>query len=172
MAAISTQQGPIDLFPGEQKDELPTMLNVLTILTFIYSGFAFLFAFLIFAIAPFGYENALRTQSAMDQVQMPDFMKYFFGTNQVEAARSAFVNRTPILLISLGTALLCFFGALQMRKLKKRGFFIYIFGDLVPILQLSFLSGLYSLAWIGFAFNFMIALTFIILYATQLKYMK
>lgn len=59
-----------------------------------------------------------------------------------------------------------------MRKLKKRGFFIYILGDLVPMLQLLFFSGLSSLVWIGYAFNIMIALTFIILYATQLKYMK
>lgn len=100
MAATSTQQGANDLIPGEHKDELPTMLNVLTILTFIYSGFGFLAGFLVFVIAPFGYENALRMQSAMDQVQMPDFIKYFLGTNQVEAARSALVNRTPILLIS------------------------------------------------------------------------
>lgn len=170
MAATPTQQGSDDIFPGEYKDPLPTMLNVLTILTFICSAFTFLIAFFIFAIAPFGYENALRTRGQMDQ--MPDFVKQLLGSNQVEAARLQLENRTPILLLTLVSVLLCFFGALQMRKLKKRGLGMYILGDLLPIVNIIFFSSFSALAGVGVALGYGINLVFVILYATQLKYMK
>lgn len=164
-----TEQQP-DLFPREQWDQLPTTLNVLTILTFIYSAFAFASAFLIFAIAPFTYQNAVRNQGRMDQ--LPDFVRNFLGNNQVEAARLQLANRTPILLITLVSVFLCFFGALQMRKLKKMGFTLYVIGDVLPLVNLLFFSSLSLLAGIGTAIGYGIVLLFIILYATQLKYMK
>ena len=80
-------------------------------------------------------------------------------------------NRLPVLIITLIAAALCFFGALQMRQLKKTGFSLYILGDIVP-----FAMGIF----VGFdtftSFGGIIALGFIIifaiLYATQLKFMK
>jgi hypothetical protein len=159
-----------ELFPGGYQEPLPTTVNVLTILTFICSAFAFVSAFIVFAVAPFGYENAVRNQGSMDQ--LPSLIKSFIGTNQVEAARLQLAYRTPILLLTLAGVLLCFFGALQMRKLKKRGFTLYVLGDLLPLVSLIFFTNLSTAAGVGVAFSYGIALLFVILYATQLKYMK
>ncbi len=150
-------------------DRLPTFLNVLTILTFINSGLSVLLCFFAFAIAPFTYHQAVQNQGQMDQ--LPDFLKLLLGSNQVEAARLSLENRTPILLIHLLAAGLCTFGALRMRKLKKAGFIIYILGDFLP-LSVYALIGFSLLIGIAFACTCMIAVTMIILYATQLKHMK
>lgn len=166
---VVTDQHP-DLFPVESGDSLPTTLNVLTILTFIYSAFALASAVLIFAIAPFTYQNAVRNQSRVDQ--LPDVVRNLLGNSQVEAARLQLANRTPILLITLASVLLCFFGALQMRKLRKLGFTLYVIGDVLPLVNFIFFSSLSVLAGIGTAISFGIYLVFVILYATQLKYMK
>ena len=81
--------------------------------------------------------------------------------------------RVPILLIALIGYFLCFYGALQMRKLKKMGFSLYVLGDIVPFATYIFigtdtLTG--SLA--AFVVGVGILVVFIILYATQLKALK
>jgi heme A synthase len=169
MSATPTQEYPGDIFRSKPKDLLPTTLNVLTILTFICSALAFTGAFFAFAIARFSYETALRNQARWDRI--PIFLQSLLGSNHVDAARVLLENRTPILLINLVTVLLCFFGALQMRKLKKRGFIMYVLGDLLTILKLFFVS-VSPLAGVVYAFSYGIALIFVILYATQLKYMN
>jgi hypothetical protein len=169
MAATSMQEHPGDIFRPKRKDQLPTTLNVLTILTFICSALAFTGAFFAFAIARLSYETALRNQAGWDQI--PIFLQSLLGSNHVESARLLLENRTPILLINLVTVLLCFFGALQMRKLKKRGFIMYVLGDLLSIVKL-FLVSVSPLAGVLYAFSYGIVLIFVILYATQLKYMN
>jgi hypothetical protein len=69
---------------------------------------------------------------------------------------------------------LCFYGALQMRKLKKTGFYIYTVGELLPIIVNIILLGF------GIAFNgvipiilgLAIPILFVVLYAMQLKHLK
>jgi hypothetical protein len=75
------------------------------------------------------------------------------------------------LIISLLGAALCFFGALQMRKLKKTGFSFYILGDIVGFATGIFI-GFDSLATIVGGFVIAITILFVILYAAQLKYLK
>jgi hypothetical protein len=169
MAATYTQKYPGDILHSKRKDSLPSTLNVLTILTFIHSAIAFAGAFFAFAIARFSYETALRNQAKWDHISI--FMQALLGSNHAEASRLLLENRTPILLINLVTVLLCFFGALQMRKLKKKGFVTYVLGDLLPVLKLLLVS-LSPLAGMLYAFSYGIVLIFIILYATQLKYMN
>jgi len=171
---MAGNQQHIDLFPGgDYQEALPTTLNVITILTFIYSAFAFLSAFGSFLFAPYAYQASLVNQDRMQSLQqLPNFFKSLFGSDQVEAARLQFNNRVPILLITLAGVLLCFFGALQMRKLKKRGFTLYVAGDLLPLVIYIFLTHVSLIAGIGLAFTCGIALLFVILYANQLKYMK
>lgn len=169
MAGTPTQQDA-GIFPREYKEQLPPTLNVLTILTFIYSAFAFVMAFFAFAIAPYSYRNAVQNQGAMDR--LPDIVRNLVGSNQVEAARLQMVYRTPILLITLAGMVCCFLGALWMRQLKKRGFTLYIIGDVLPIVNLVFFTSISALAGISIAFFWGIAILFVILYATQFKHMK
>jgi hypothetical protein len=154
----------------EEPKKLPSMLNVLTILTFIGNGLGFITAFYSYFSAASNYDKVVQAQDKMDQ--MPDFVKNMMGPDPVGNARRMLDNRLPIMLLTLVGCLLCFYGAWQMRKLKKTGFTIYIIGDVVPFISLGLFIGLSSLTGFSGIFGLIIIIVFIILYATQLKYLK
>jgi hypothetical protein len=158
-----------DIWLGEYKDSLPPMLNILTILTIIWCAFSVLAHLGTFAIAPYAYRNAVDARNVMGN--LPPLVHSLLG-NTEEAARLAYENRLPILLIGLASAILCFFGALQMRKRKKTGFVLYVISDILPIISIIFFTVLSTLAGIAAGISIGISVIFIILYATQLKYMR
>jgi len=161
-----------DIRLSEYRDQLPPTLNVLTILTIIWSAFSFSAYLFTFLWAPISYRNAQHAQDTFDQMtQMPPFVRSLFG-NTLEATRVAYVNRVPILVIGLLGALFCLVGALQMRKRKRSGFILYVVGDVLPLASLVFFTVMSLLAGIGAGVGYGIAIVFIILYAMQLKYMK
>jgi hypothetical protein len=141
------------------------MLNVLTILTFIGSAFGFLGGL-------WGYFTVCKSAEKLANQEMPD-MGGMLG-NMMEKAIEMSIkqcdNRLVILVSTLVTVALCFFGALMMRRLKKQGFIIYILGELIgpasmaAILGASVFSGMMIIGAI-------IPFVMIILYATQQKYM-
>jgi hypothetical protein len=154
----------------EEPKKLPSMLNVLTILTFIANGLGFISAFYSYFSAASNYDKVVQAQDKMDQ--MPDFVKNMMGPDPVGNARRMLDNRLPIMLLTLVGSALCFYGAWQMRKLKKTGFTIYIVGDVVPFISLFLFIGASTLAGFTGIFSLIITVVFVILYATQLKYMK
>jgi hypothetical protein len=159
-----------DRWIAKPEARLPTMLNVLTILTFIDNAFGFAFSFIIFALAPLTYQAAVRNQGRFDQ--LPFFVQAILGSDHVERARMAMENRLPILLFFLLAVSFRFFGALQMRHLKKRGFYLYILGNLLPGIAVLALMKVDPVTGIAAVVSYTFALIFVILYATQLKYMK
>ena len=146
---------------------MPELLNVASILTFIGSGLAIVFGLWGFATARSSYENYIANRDKMDQ--MPGFIKNMMGPHPEETLRNNLDNRVPILLITLVGAILCIYGAMQMRKLRKAGFGIYLIGELLPFALLIFNPG----GSVGtLVFGTCIALVFILMYASQLKHMK
>ena len=154
----------------EEPKKLPSMLNVLTILTFIGNGLGFFSAFYSFFSAASNYDKIVQAQDQLDQ--MPGFVKNMMGPDPVGTARRMLDNRLPIMLLTLVGCLLCFYGAWQMRKLKKTGFTIYIIGDVVPFISLALFVGVSTMTGFSGIFGLIIAVVFVILYGTQLKYMK
>ena len=135
----------------EDKDmkKLPQMLNVLTILTYIGCGLGVLFILLGFLGV--GLLSSLTSKSVQG----------------AEVASTVAKYATISLVLSLVGIALCFFGAMKMRNLQKVGFYLYVAGQLVPII--------FTFATAGVTFGVMgviIPLVFIILYATQLKFLK
>ena len=135
----------------EDKDmkKLPQMLNVLTILTYIGCGLGLLGILLGFLGV--GLLSSLGSSSAQG----------------AEIASTVSKYATISLVLSLVGIALCFFGAMKMRNLQKVGFYLYVAGQLVPII--------FTFATAGVTFGVMgviIPLVFIILYATQLKFLK
>ena len=102
---------------------------------------------------------------------MPDFAKKLMGPEMVEAARKTAENRVPVLLLGLLGCILCIYGAMQMRQFKKSGFTIYIVGELLPAVGAIIFVGFVSLGGFGII-GYLFYAIFIILYATQLKYLK
>jgi hypothetical protein len=154
----------------EEPKKLPAMLNVLTILTFIANGLGFITSFYSYFSAASNYDKVVQAQDQIDQ--MPGFVKNMMGPDPVGTARRTLENRLPILLLTIVGCLLCFYGAWQMRKLKKTGFTIYIVGDVVPLISMCLFIGASTLTGFAGIFGLIITVVFIILYATQLKYLK
>jgi len=151
----------------EEPKKMPEMINVLTILTFIGSGLGIIGSFWTFAKARASYEAL----SAVNMDQLPGWAKSLSGGDPIENARKALENRVPILLLGLIGCGLCIYGAIQMRQLKKTGFTLYTIGELMPVITtFIFLGG--GAGGIGAIFGYCIYILFIVLYASQLKYLK
>lgn len=137
----------------EDKDmkKLPQMLNVLTILTYIGCGLGLLGILLGFLGVGFLSSLGSASKSAEGAAIVSTATKY----------------ATLSLVLSLVGIALCFFGAMKMRNLQKVGFYIYVAGQLVPII--------FTFATVGVGFGVVgviIPIAFIVLYATQLKFLR
>jgi hypothetical protein len=159
-----------DNWLGEQaNNQLPTTLNVLTWLTLIWNGLSFLLSFWGFSRAQANYDMTVKNMDNLDSA--PEWARRLAGPHPVETARAMLDNRLPVLIIGLLGTFLCFFGALQMRKLKKMGFSFYILGDIVPF-AIGIFVGFDTFATVTYMFFTAIVVLFIILYAVQLKHLK
>lgn len=126
---------PIDSFNAEQAaaPQRPQFLSVLCILTWITCGFVF--------ISTVG--NILFQKSPEEQMEQIEQMRSISpeAADQMEAALDAQNNdgfkavNTAITLIACG---LSAFGAVMMWQLRKKGFFLYIAGELIPYLSFAF----------------------------------
>lgn len=143
----------------EGKVSLPSMLNVLTILTFI--GCAFM-SFSLVTNYFFDCDKLIEQAEAMRNMDLP-FSKFFDW--QLDSVNFYCENKVLINLVSAVGIILCFLGALQMRKLKKIGLILYIMGELLlPIISLILLmNNSIAQGLIGL----IIPMIFVILYATQ-----
>jgi uncharacterized membrane protein (DUF2068 family) len=154
-------------FDANIKPKLPTGLNVLTILTFVGCAWE-----LYSDVKNFlGGKKALEElEKAQDKLaEAPAWAKKFAGPEVQEMMQQALNNKTPLLIIGLIAVGLCFYGALQMRKLKKEGYFLWLLGELLPFIGSAiFIPAFYNTIFIYFSF---IPVIFIILYTMQRKYL-
>ncbi|ULQ58209.1 hypothetical protein KJS94_08370 [Flavihumibacter rivuli] len=153
---------------AEEKEQLPSTLNVLTILTLIWSGIELILSVWGFASGKKNLEQLEELEASGKLDDMPEFMKRFSGPEAMENARLAFENRIPILVIALVAVGLCIFGALEMRKRKKNGYYFWLIGELLPFVSGFLFLKPSSLLGFGLVFPFL----FIILYTTQLKHLR
>jgi len=160
-------------FNENSKPKLPSGLNVLTILTFVWCAVQLLTSLWGFISAKKSYDGIDKLTEQMNSENMPGWAKSMMGDPEtmVKMITRSYENRIPILLMSLVAVALCFYGALQMRQLKKQGFLFYTIGELLPFLTQFLFIGAFAFA--GFMMYFFIALglLFIALYAMQRKHM-
>ena len=155
-------------FAGGERPTLPSGLNILTILTFIGSGLGLISSVTSYVRAEKSYKDMVDAQDKMSEA--PAFVKKMMGPEMVEITRKSMENKLPILLLGLVATALCVYGAIEMRKLKKQGFILWLVGEILPIVAgLIFIgTGMFS----GFTMIFMLfPIVFIILYAVQRKYL-
>lgn len=155
----------------DEPRKLPETLNVLTILTLVACGIFFLLQIYSFANAKKIYDMAIASQQKMENA--PTFLRNLQGPDPIGQATRNYENRVPLFVLGVVCLALCTYGAIQMRKLKKLGFYVYCIGEIVlPLLTIAIFSGVSAFTGIGFFFGILIYLLFIVLYATQLKHMK
>lgn len=153
---------------NDGKPALPSSLNVLTILTFIGCGLGFISAFWQYSRAEKGYNDLLKARENIDQA--PAFVKGMLTPEAVEIARKSMEFKLPIMLITLVGTALCLWGALEMRKLKKQGYLLWVIGEFLPIIGGIIFLGFGMLS--GFYLIFMsIPILFLILYTVNKKHL-
>jgi hypothetical protein len=145
--------------------ELPGTLNTLTILTFIGCGFSYIFALLIYVF----------TNNASDKIEK--MSEAGASQKQIDEFLKAADNRGLLLITGIIFTTLCLIGAIQMRKLKKTGYYLYLLGELAPFIVSAGLIGLTVdtssiRAIIGLIIGTAIPVVFVILYSTQLKHLS
>jgi hypothetical protein len=155
----------------EEPRKMPEMINVLTILTFIGSGIGILTNLWYFSSAKKFYDMTVANQDKV--AQAPSFVRGLQGSDPVGVAQRTYDNRVPIVVLGMVALILCIIGAVQMRKLKKTGFYIYLIGEVLPIISSFIFIGVVAYTGVFQVIGALLFPTiFIILYATQLKYLK
>jgi hypothetical protein len=166
------QQTDNDLlqFTDDTSGKASASINVLTILTFIGCGLQLIFTFLTRFFLNFAVKM-------MDNPDLADKLTTREKDKMLqakEAMRLYDQNYIPLIIIALVGIALCFVGAMQMRKLKKQGFYIYALGEFSPIIASAVLMGIavQMNSPVSAAIGLVIPVLFTILYAMQLKHMK
>ncbi|KYP13519.1 hypothetical protein [Flavihumibacter sp. CACIAM 22H1] len=154
----------------EEKKKLPTMLNVLTILTFI--GSAFMLVSIPISKFFIGFaKKAMEDPATLERMSEKDVAEMEKGIRVFDLMEA---NATPLWIVTILGVVLCVYGAIQMRKLKKDGFFIYLVGEILPIIGFAIILGFsnYFSSTSSYISGLGLPLLFVVLYATQLKHMK
>jgi len=160
-------------YDQQNKPKLPSGLNVLTILSFIGCAIQLLSSGWAFLNAQKSYEGMDEVISKMNSDDMPGWAKSMMGSPETfrEMITKSYENRIPILLLSLAAVALCFYGALQMRKLKKQGYILYVIGEILPFLISALFIGMFMFSGVTMIISICIAALFILLYTMQRKHL-
>jgi hypothetical protein len=151
--------------PVNETPKRPQFLTVLCILTFIGCAISFFSAI-------WGYYSIQASSAALESMGALQEDTYGMVSGVQETMLKAVENAVPNLIIGLVCSLLCLYGALQMWKLKKIGFFIYCFGEITPAIS-GFLLGAGGLIGSSAAIlGLLLAIVWIVLYAVNLKHMN
>jgi hypothetical protein len=155
----------------EDKPTVPSGINVLTILTFIGSAIGFLGACWNFINAKSGLDKMEEAINSPNYETMPAIAKKFLTPEALEIARKSYENRIPITVIGLIGIALCVYGAIQMRKRKMQGYYLYLVGEIIPLISSVIFIGVGSLTGFAGLITIGILLLFILLYTAQRKHL-
>lgn len=165
---MTNQTNDMLQFNEGEAPKLPSSLNVLTILTFIGCAVGAISSIFSFMTAEKSYKDIVANQDKMENA--PAFVKKMMGPEMVEMARKAAENKMVILIIGLAGIALCLWGAIEMRKLKKQGFILWVAGEFLPIIATGIVLGFGIFA--GFAaIGLLVPIVFLILYGVNRKHL-
>lgn len=159
-----------------QSKSRPTFLTVLCILTFVGAGIGFLGA--VYGLATIQSTIAQLEQSRDSLSELGSTFGDDFNdimASQIEVTKK--YGLISAILNTVGNGL-CLLGAFWMWSLKKNGFYVYIIGQILPLIASFGLMGGMDLGmFAGLAVGAMIVgamipVAFIIMYGLNLKHMK
>jgi len=143
-------------------------IKVLTSLTFIGSGIGYIFGILGFINAD---KSVTDMETAMNNPDLPDLAKKMMTPEALENVRLMATNKLPILILGLVGTTLCLAGAIQMRKLKMQGYYLWLIGEILPVIGTLIFIGIGVFSGMTGIFSIAIMVLFIILYTSQRKYL-
>jgi hypothetical protein len=151
------------------KPKLPTGLNVLTILTFIgciVFGILNLLTPVIYNFFKGFMDKAVNSGAELSDKQLADIEK---GRAVMELQHQ---NMIPLMVIGMAGIILCFVGALWMRKYKKDGYWMYVAGEIAPVIGSFFLLGTAQFTGVfSVIIGIGLPILFVVLYTMQRKHL-
>ena len=159
-----------DVLDEHRPKELPGMLNVLTILTFIGCGISYIGSCYSYFTNNDPDKQIQKLHETRDKMSDGSFGAKMIDSS-IDMVQKSYDNRYLLLITGLIFTTLCLIGALQMRKLKKTGYYYYLIGELAPFVLMAGLFGSSFTGAISILFTALFAVIFVILYSTQLKYL-
>ncbi|MCX7861577.1 MAG: hypothetical protein N2449_01115 [Bacteroidales bacterium] len=116
------------------------------------------------------YAEGLSSMEGMENVEGMD--QAMSSLNEaVDAANKLAQNATLLGIINIVAALICLLGVIWMWKLMKKGFYVYVIGELAAPVATIILVG-FGLGGMMATLGFIIPVIMIILYALNLKHMS
>lgn len=159
-----------DFLQEMENKKLPSLLNVITILTLIACAFGIFGEVYGFFTADSGVAQMEKAIADPNFQQAPEFVKKMMGPEILEMKRVMAANKYPLLILGVLGLVLCLVGAIQMRARKKQGYFLWLIGEVLPIISsFIFIGGVFFSGWKLFFLIFPVL--FIILYTTQRKHL-
>ncbi|MBS1495725.1 MAG: hypothetical protein JSU03_12485 [Bacteroidetes bacterium] len=148
-------------------------LNVVSILSIIGCAIQFLSSCWGFFSSKTSFDNKDKVIEQLSSGKMPSWAKSMMPdmNHFEEMVTHAYENRLPILILSIVAIALCFYGVLQMRKLKQQGFLFYVIGELLPFVIGAIFIGSFTLTGFAAIFGYIIAAIFILLFFSQKKHL-
>lgn len=158
-----------DTFENETSTEIKYgSLKTLTVLTFIGCTLAYLGSCWSFFKAE---SSVTEMEKNMANPDMPDFAKKMMTPEALENLKLLAANKWPVFVLGLIGTTLCLVGAIQMRKLKAQGYYLWLIGETLPLITtLLFINA----AALFSGFNIIgpiIYVLFVVLYTLQRKYL-
>jgi hypothetical protein len=90
---------------------------------------------------------------------------------QLEYSNKIIENSIFLGAVSLIAAVICFTGIVWMWKLKKKGYYVYILGEIAPVIVMAAIVGFSFTSTISMI-SFILPFVFIILWGLNLKHMN
>lgn len=151
-----------------EEPKLSTGLNVLTILTFIGSAYGLYSTVSSFLSGRKALEDFEKAQEKLSDPNVPAWAKKLAGPELHDILVKSLDNKVPLLIIGLVGIALCVYGAIEMRKLKKQGFTLWLIGEVLPYIGTAiFIGSAFFKSY--FVYFLIFPLIFIILYFFQRK---
>ncbi len=155
-------------FPLQGKPSISPLLNILTILTIIGSIILMMLELRNYFYVEKDFESIQKmVSSKVDQTDLPLFLRSFLpNQDTLDLIEKLKVNKLPLAVAGIMGCLLCLFGAIEMRKLKKQGFAFWLFGTFLPFVVVVFLVGLEAYSGI-YSIGLIFPALFLLLYTTR-----
>jgi hypothetical protein len=166
MTESTTTKDVLD-FPGAAPKP-SSGLNIITILTIVGSILGLISSVWTFISAKKSYETMKTTMDSGKLDDAPGWAKGMMTPEMLEMSRKAMENRMPLLIVGLIGSALCLYGALEMRKLKKQGYLLWLIGEIIPLIGTMLFLGAASLSGFGLI-GIVFPIIFIILYTVYRK---
>ena len=143
----------------------PQFLTVLCILTYIGVGLGIIGSI-------FGWWSMNKMSQLMDTNSGMEDMGSMPGMEEaMDKIGPALKWANELLITGILGCILCLVGALQMWKLKRIGFYIYVVGEVVPVIISGILMGASAFGGMQI-FGLVIPVIFLVLYGINFKHLS